>query len=163
MADILTARLELRLGTRDSVLAWVDSMSPADRTQVSPVWIERIRASTASDPWLHGFTLVDRASGATVGSCGYKGPPDDDATVEIAYGVQPEFQGKGYATEAARALTEFALESDSVRVVRAHTLPENNASTRVLTKCGFARIGEVMDPEDGLVWRWELARLAGTG
>ena len=29
------------------------------------------------------------------------------------------------------------------------------ASTRVLTKCGFSRIGEVIDPDDGLVWRWE--------
>ena len=32
---------------------------------------------------------------------------------------------------------------------------EANASTRVLTKCGFRHVGEVMDPEDGLVWRWE--------
>jgi ribosomal-protein-alanine N-acetyltransferase len=40
-------------------------------------------------------------------------------------------------------------------VVRAHTLPNPNASTRVLTKCGFHRVGEVIDPEDGLVWRWE--------
>ncbi len=29
------------------------------------------------------------------------------------------------------------------------------ASGRVLIKCGFRRIGEVIDPEDGLVWRWE--------
>jgi RimJ/RimL family protein N-acetyltransferase len=30
-----------------------------------------------------------------------------------------------------------------------------NASARVLAKCGFRRVGEVIDPEDGLVWRWE--------
>jgi RimJ/RimL family protein N-acetyltransferase len=75
--------------------------------------------------------------------------------VEISYGVDPEHQGKGYATEAARALTAYAFSSGMVRVVRAHTLPEPNASTRVLIKCGFHRIGEVIDPEDGLVWRWE--------
>ena len=39
--------------------------------------------------------------------------------------------------------------------VRAHTLPQPSASTRVLTKCGFRHIGAVIDPEDGLVWRWE--------
>ncbi len=33
---------------------------------------------------------------------------------------------------------------------------QENASTRVLTKCKFKWVGEVMDPEDGLVWRWEL-------
>jgi len=48
-----------------------------------------------------------------------------------------------------------ALSHEQVRTVRAHPLPQPNASTRVLTKCGFQRIGEVIDPEDGLVWRWE--------
>ena len=59
------------------------------------------------------------------------------------------------ATEAAEGLASFAFGSGRVRVVRAHTLPEPNASTRVLAKCGFRYIGEVIDPEDGLVWRWE--------
>jgi RimJ/RimL family protein N-acetyltransferase len=40
-------------------------------------------------------------------------------------------------------------------LIRAHTLPEMNASCRVLEKAGFKRLGEVIDPEDGLVWRWE--------
>ena len=70
--------------------------------------------------------------------------------------MAPEHEGKGYATEAAAALVQYAQADTKVRVVRAHTLPENNASGRVLTKCGFRRIGEVMDPEDGLVWRWEI-------
>ena len=47
------------------------------------------------------------------------------------------------------------VKSDKVSIVRAHTLPERNASCRVLTKCGFKLIGEVNDPEDGPVWRWE--------
>jgi RimJ/RimL family protein N-acetyltransferase len=74
--------------------------------------------------------------------------------VEIAYGIDLAFRGHGYAKEAATALVEFAL-CRGVRVIRAHTHPENNASGRVLAACGFARIGEVTDPEDGLVWRWE--------
>ena len=71
----------------------------------------------------------------------------------------PEYQGRGYATEAATALVEFALSDPRVQTVRAHTLPEPNASTRVLTRNGFRHLGEVMDPEDGRVWRWELPRL----
>jgi RimJ/RimL family protein N-acetyltransferase len=87
-----------------------------------------------------------------------KVPPDADGVVEIAYGVAPEYQGRGYATEAATALVEFALSDPRVQTVRAHTLPEPNASTRVLTRNGFRHLGEVMDPEDGRVWRWELRR-----
>lgn len=88
----------------------------------------------------------------------FKGPPDADGMVEIAYGIVPAYQGQGYATEAAAALVAFAFESGRVRLVRAHTLAANHASNHVLTKCGFASIGEVMDPEDGLVWRWALSQ-----
>ena len=59
-----------------------------------------------------------------VGSAGFKGPPAPDGIVEIAYGIAPDFQGMGYATETARALTAYAFESGQVRIVRAHTLPE---------------------------------------
>jgi RimJ/RimL family protein N-acetyltransferase len=47
------------------------------------------------------------------------------------------------------------------RTIRAHTMPEQNASTRVLEKCGFRWLGEVVDPEDGAVWRWEYCPTDG--
>jgi RimJ/RimL family protein N-acetyltransferase len=125
--------------------------------EVSPVWLSRLRASTGADPWVHGFAVVHRESRSVIGSASFKGPPDEDGMVEIAYGIVPGYQGRGYATEAAAALVTFAFGSGLVRLVRAHTLPTPNASTRVLAKCAFERIGEVVDPEDGLVWRWERA------
>lgn len=155
-AEILTENLKLIVQTSDEVLAQIEAMSPADRAEVSPDWIARVRASTSADPWTHGFAMMHRASNAVIGSCAYKGPPDADGIVEIAYGVNPAYQGRGYATEAAKALVEFAFSSGQVRLIRAHTRPEPNASTRVLMKCGFEFVGDVMDPEDGLVWRWEL-------
>jgi ribosomal-protein-alanine N-acetyltransferase len=94
-----------------------------------------------------------------IGACGYKGPPGADGAVEIAYGIAPGYQGKGYATEAAQALTASAFSSGRVRAVRAHTLPEVNASARVLEKCGFKCLGNVIDPEDGVVWRWEKTNI----
>jgi [ribosomal protein S5]-alanine N-acetyltransferase len=125
---------------------------------VSPAWLERLRASSVADPWLHGFAVVHPEINSVIGSIGFKGPPDDGRMVEIGYGIVPDFQGRGYATEAARACVAFAFDYPQVSLVRAHTLPTPSASTRVLTKCGFQRIGEVVDPEDGLVWRWERAR-----
>jgi RimJ/RimL family protein N-acetyltransferase len=107
------------------------------------------------NPWRHGFWIVEKASGQIVGGAGFKGEPDSDGMVEIAYGVVPSREGRGYATEAARALIRFANGDARVRLLRAHTRPEPNASTRVLTKCGFVHVGQVVDPEDGPVWRWE--------
>ncbi len=152
---VQTKNLKLVPRTLEEVRAMVEAMTPSEKAELSADWLALLRASTSADPWTHGFSLVHRDSDTVVGMCGFKGPPDADGVVEIAYGVSPEYRGKGYATEAARALTDYAFSRGNVRMVRAHTLPEPNASTRVLTKCGFRRIGEVIDPEDGLVWRWE--------
>jgi RimJ/RimL family protein N-acetyltransferase len=161
--EIPTKNLRLVLQTTEQVLASIDAMSPADRAEVSPAWLARVSSSSVADPWTHGFAIVQRESGDIIGTCAYKGPPDADGVVEIAYGLDPAHRGKGYATEAATALARHALGSGRVRTIRAHTLPEANASTRVLTKCGFERLGEVMDPEDGLVWRWEMRAKAEGG
>ena len=126
--------------------------------EVSPDWLAALRRGTEPDPWRYGFFVVDRDRRRVIGSAGFKGPPDSSHCVEIAYGIVPKFQGLGYATEAAKALVDFARADRDVDLVCAHTMPESNASTRVLTKCGFAYTGAVNDPEDGLVWRWELPR-----
>jgi [ribosomal protein S5]-alanine N-acetyltransferase len=147
--------LDLVLQTPDEVLTWVASLPPADRAEVSNAWIERVRATSAGDPWSLNFRVVERGSGITVGGCGFKGPPDGNGAVELAYGIDEPHRGRGFAAEAARALVEFAFADDRVRLVRAHTKPDNGASARVLAKCGFRLLGQVMDPEDGLVNRWD--------
>jgi len=153
--EIRTENLTLALQSPEETLASIEAMHPLDRAEVSSEWLARVKATSDANPWIHSFAAVHRASGAVVGGCGYKGPPDADAVVEIAYGVEPAHRGKGYATEMARALVTFAFTTNDVRLVRAHTRPQNDASSRVLTKCGFDCVGEVIDPEDGLVWRWE--------
>jgi len=156
---ILTKNLELVPLTIAEAWAMVDAMSPAEKEQLSADWPARLASEKSNDPWTYGFSLIQRGIKTIVGRSGFKGPPTPEGVVEIAYGVFPEHQGKGYATEAAQALVSFAFNSGRVRIVRAHTLPESNASMRVLTKCGFRKIGEVIDPEDGLVWRWERGPL----
>lgn len=154
-AQIETENLKLVPRTREDVRAQIEQMQPHEKAALSAAWLALLDDSAPVDPWIHGFMMVHRQSGDAVGFCGFKGPPAEDGVVEIAYGVAPQHQGKGYATEAAEALVHYADNNRQVRVVRAHTLPEPNASTRVLTKCGFRKVGEVNDPEDGLVWRWE--------
>ena len=157
---VQTQNLILVLQTREDVRTQIEQMEPHEKAQLSAAWLALLDGSSSADPWIHGFMLMHRTNGAVIGRCGFKGPPGADGAVEIAYGVAPQHQGKGYATEAATALVTYAFNSGQVSVVRAHSLPEPNASTRVLTKCGFQRVGEVIDPEDGLVWRW--ARQKGT-
>lgn len=152
---IETQRLSLALNNPDDVHRQLEQLTDDERRQVSPVCLARAFAATEPDPWLHGFRIVLREDGSEVGHAGFKGPPNQEGIVELAYGISPSHQGRGYATEAAAALTAFARQATGVQAVQAHTKPDNDASARVLTKCGFRWIGEVIDPEDGLVWRWE--------
>ena len=150
-----TERLALDLESTEAVLARIAAMAPADRAEVSPAWLAQLRASPAPGPWTHGFAVVERATGAVVGNGGFKGPPDADGVVEIAYGLAPAHRGRGYAREAVRALSDYALGAGGACRVRAHTRPDNAASARVLVVCGFTCLGQVLDPEDGPVLRWE--------
>ena len=61
--------------------------------EVSPAWLARLRASSATDPWVHGFAVVHRESRSVIGNVGFKGPPDEEGMVEIAYGIVPAFHG----------------------------------------------------------------------
>jgi len=61
--------------------------------------------------------------------------------VEIGYGTLDIFQNRGYATEAARALAQFALSHSEVTLVIADALPENAGSVRVLQKSDFVEVG----------------------
>ena len=103
------------------------------------------------DPW--GSYLAHDGDTA-VGLCAFKSAPDEAGTIEIAYMTFSAFEGRGYATAMAAALTRIAFAAGSPLVI-AHTLPQENASTRALRRNGFGFAGEAIDPEDGLVWRWE--------
>jgi ribosomal-protein-alanine N-acetyltransferase len=111
-----------------------------------------------ADPWRFGFTVIHKIDNVLIGMGGFPEPPNSDGVAEIAYGIAPNYQGNGYATEVANALIDFASRDSRVQKIRAHTLAETNASTRVLEKCGFKKVGDTIDSEDNLpVWRWERA------
>jgi RimJ/RimL family protein N-acetyltransferase len=108
---IETRRLRLVPKTLADVRAQIDGMDAVVKAELSSEWLAQLDAARV-DLWTLGFTMMDRISGAVVGTCGFKGPPGADGTVEIAYGVAPDQQGKGYATEAAEALVAYAFSGD---------------------------------------------------
>jgi len=91
-----------------------------------------------------------------VGWGGFKGPPQD-GVVEIGYEIAAGRQGRGLATEAVRAMVAEAFADEGVTAVIAQTMPERNASNRVLAKAGFRFEGDATDDE-GATWRFALAR-----
>jgi len=158
---LITHRLKLVAKTREEATRGIEALPAEDRAQVSAEWLKLLEQSAPCDLWVHGFRVLQNSTGQVVGACGFTGPPGKDGCVEIAYGINADSRCQGYATEVAGALTDYAFKQASVQTVCAHTLPEANASTRVLIKCGFTKVGEAMDPDAGPVWRWEIQRDAG--
>lgn len=120
-----------------------------------PHVLEGVREHDAN-PW-GAHLFFDDDDGAVVGFGGFKGAPKD-GEVEVGYAVAPARQGRGLASAATRTMIERAREHGVKRVI-AHTLATPNASTAVLTKCGFTQTATVSDPDQGVnedVWRWEL-------
>ena len=105
-----------------------------------------------------GCFFIHPQEGVLVGSGGFKGPPDDSGTIEIGYEIASEYWNRGFATEAAQGMVDYAFSHEEVKAVIAHTLPEVNASNRVLQKVGMRFIASVDDPEEGQVWRWQIRR-----
>ena len=96
--------------------------------------------------------------GVLVGNGGWKGPPVEGAA-ELGYAVAPARQGRGIATAVVNELLARARAA-GVPTIVAHTLAQESASTTVLRRCGFAKVGELVDPTDGAVWRWERTLLS---
>jgi RimJ/RimL family protein N-acetyltransferase len=112
-----------------------------------------LRSAPRAPEW-GGFLVVEQERDLIVGTCGYVHGPEADGTVEIAYHTFAAFEGRGCATAMAREMIDRAVRSGAVREIVAHTLPEHNASTRILERVGLRRAGEARDPEVGTVWRW---------
>ena len=101
-------------------------------------------------PWIGYVAVVD---GRGVGGGAFVGPPQD-GVVEIAYYTLDDEQGRGYATQTAAALVTLARAHTPDIGLKAYTLMEENASTRILQRLGFSRVGVAHDADAGDVWEW---------
>ena len=141
----------------DAALAGDDALARALGHGVAPGWatfrdaLPLTRDALAEEPVWGARLFVAGDPPELVGWGGFKGPPAG-GVVELGYEIAAGRQGRGLATEATRAMLAEAFADDRVTKVIAHTLPERNASTRVLEKAGFACEG--LFTEDGqVVWR----------
>ena len=82
------------------------------------------------------YAVEEKSSGKLIGHCGVRGLPD--GRNEILYAFCETAWGKGYATEAGKAV----LENHSFRPLIAVSYPQNNGSIGVIKKLGFRHVGQ---------------------
>jgi RimJ/RimL family protein N-acetyltransferase len=154
--QLLTAAL-----ANDGALETLLGVSVATGWAGFPEALPILCASYAQNPEGDGWgslLFVEPEARVLVGLGGFKGPPSSDGVVEIGYAIAPAFQGRGLATDAVAQMVRRAFDDVEVRAVDAHTLGSANPSTRVLEKSEFRKIGEVSDPDDGVIWHWRRER-----
>lgn len=170
MPDLFSKRLRFINSTPDilnKILQGNDALAAYLQINVPEKWTEfgdapfkhavkQLQMDPENAPWWSWLPVL-KDENLLIGNCGYKGVPKD-GMVEIGYEVIPEFRGIGLATEIAAVLADNAFKFTKVTHIIAHTLPEENASCKVLSKCGFKFVEEVNDPEDGMIWKWMLER-----
>jgi ribosomal-protein-alanine N-acetyltransferase len=162
MVSLVRAELHLM----DAALAGDEALAEALGHDVVPGWVTFTQAlgptrdAIAADPgqsaWGTRFFVAGDPP-ELVGWGGFKGPPRD-GMVELGYEIAESRRGRGLATAAARAMLAEAFADEDVTLVVAHTLPERNASNRVLEKAGFAYDGEAREG-GAVVWRYSAPRL----
>jgi RimJ/RimL family protein N-acetyltransferase len=99
--------------------------------------------------WLTRVIVPRQGERVAMGSIGFHGPPDQDGRVEVGYTVFPAHRRQGIATEACRALFDWARVEEGITRFRASVSPGNSASLGVVGKLGLRRTGVQWDEVDG--------------
>jgi len=142
-----TERLLLRPGWAEDApaLARVIADETVVRNLATAPWpfaLEDAEAFLASprDPAMPHFLITERTDGdpVIVGACGLGRRPS--GAVELGYWIGRQHWGKGFATEAGRALIDIARTLKLPRLEASHFI-DNPASGRVLEKLGFLPTG----------------------
>ncbi len=103
-------------------------------------------------PWVGYFVVKDNQ---IVGTGGFTGQPKN-GSVEIAYWTFKAFEGQGIASYTCKELVAISKRTDPTLLITAKTMPEHNASTKILQKNGFEFAEIVQDHEIGDAWLWTI-------
>src|SRR5512139_3359115 len=93
------------------------------------------------------LAVVLQASGQLIGNCGIRQASAGAHEADIGYELAPDHWGRGYATEAARAIVQFGFAELKVHRIWAWCIADNIASARVLEKLGFTLEGRLREKE----------------
>jgi aminoglycoside 6'-N-acetyltransferase len=117
------------------------------RTPGSPGWVQ--------------FSVEERDTGTLVGDVGMAPADGEPGVIKIGYTIAPTSQGKGYATEAVRALVDYAFRLVGARVVRAYASANNIPSIHVAENVGMRLVERIERSSGGttfFVVRYEIER-----
>ena len=151
MGDLVTVRLLLHpmsvneaervvAGEPDGSDRWAPGY-PAGGDVAGALRFLNTCANTGDPQPFGNYEIRRREDGHAIGGLGFHGPADENGNITIGYGLIPSAQGKGYASEALRALLAFA-RTRGITCVKGDADHDNIASQHVMIAAGMRPIGE---------------------
>lgn len=123
----------VEIADNPNVARYMRDVFPSPYTMADAMeWIER---NETADLTTHFAIVLDSR---VAGGCGYM-PLEAERRIvaELGYWLGEAYWGRGIATAACRALTEYAFEQHRLRRIESAVYAPNVASQRVLEKCGY--------------------------
>jgi RimJ/RimL family protein N-acetyltransferase len=114
---------------------------------------------------MYYFAIEEKASRAIIGSIWISAVKKDNSVDDgcLSYGLLTQARGKGYATEAGKAILDFAFQDLKLEKLRAETKTDNLGSHKVLKKLGFSVIEKMSEFQKNRFsgeiegrWFWEI-------
>ena len=138
---IETKRLKLYVASEEQMKKYI-AEQPVDILKAA--YTEMLNGALSHpEQWeWYAIWMVELKDGTHIGELCFKGI-DEDGSAEIGYGIEEEYQGCGYATEAVTAAISWALGQNDITCVTAEVGKDNLASVRVLEKSGLEPTGRL--------------------
>jgi RimJ/RimL family protein N-acetyltransferase len=138
-AETINAAIRDSFAELSEWLPWADHVPTIDETRAH--LSAALAAFDGGQEW--GVFVWDRAREEFLGAVGLHARLTDATRREIGYWIRTSAAGRGYATEAVRAVSSTALERLSLSAVEIHANARNVASQKVALNAGFVLTGEV--------------------
>lgn len=146
------------LDLNDEVMKYIGTPPLTDISESKKV-IEMIQQQY-TDNGVGRLAVIEKESGLLIGWSGLKLLTQEigyNHVYDLGYRFLPEFWGKGYALESAKASLDLGFNDLKAETIYAHAHSENEGSNHILRKLGFVKTGEFTEP-DGICFWYELKR-----
>ena len=100
---------------------------------------------------------VSKDNPIIIASAGFHDAPDSDGMIEIGFGVDKKYQGRGFGQELLHGMWSWVVNDPQVKTLRYTVSPDNLISQHIIKKLGFKHNGQQIDEEDGPEDIYELS------